>query len=79
MDIESKISHLERQIAFLVDMTEGQKQQINTSNQALSSIFLNLLNQVESIHSDYLDMSEQNSQPTHEELHAVLHQQNLKD
>ena len=79
MDIESKISHLERQIAFLVDLTEGQKQPLNTSNQALSSIFLNLLQQVESIHSDYVDTSEQNSQPTPEEQHAVLHQQHLKD
>ena len=79
MDIESKISHLERQITFLVDLTEDQKQPLNTSNQALSAIFLYLIQQVESIHSDYVDTSEQNSQPTPEEQHAVLHQQHLKD
>ena len=51
MDIYTKLGHLESQLTLLVDLTEA-KGAVETTGEALSAMFLNLLEQVQAIQKE---------------------------
>lgn len=63
MDIYTKLSHLENQLTLLVDITVANKGAVDTTGMALSSTFLNMLEQVQAISRDAKTMErrQQNS------------------